>query len=78
MPKRIKKRKGVKRFKVDRIPLDKGGYARHGRDYYGIGQKLYSVYDTVTRQEQELRASSAKAARKLAVEDWEKRGLLKE
>jgi hypothetical protein len=77
MPKRIKKLKGVKRFKVERIPLDKGGYGHYGRKYYGIGP-IYFVLDTVNNQEQELRAPSAKIARARAIEDWEKRGLLKE
>lgn len=30
------------RFTLTRIPIDRQGYARKGRDYYGVGAPLFS------------------------------------
>jgi hypothetical protein len=57
----------TKRFTVERIRLDRGGYTSAGR-YYGTGAPLFSVTDTETDRTTEVRASSAKAARQKVME----------
>jgi hypothetical protein len=57
----------IKRYAVERIWLNSGGYDRRGR-YFGTGAPLYSVTDNETGKETEVRASSAKAARKKVIE----------
>jgi hypothetical protein len=52
----------TKRFTVERIRLDSGGYDSRGR-YFGTGAPLFSVTDNETDKTTEVRAGSAKLAR---------------
>src|SRR5580692_3203591 len=58
------------KISVNRIPLDRRGYARYGR-YYGVGQKLYCVAEESSGIWKEYRAASAKHARILFESDPE-------
>jgi len=57
----------AKRFTVERIRLNSGGYTSSGR-YYGTGAPLFAVTDAETDRTTEVRASSAKAARQQVME----------
>jgi hypothetical protein len=54
----------IKRYPVERIRLDRGGYDRTGR-YWGLGAPLYRVWDNEEERFycQEVRAPNARAAR---------------
>lgn len=56
----------TKRYRVDRVPLNRGGYDPSGR-YYGTGAPLYEVTDTHSGTFQRVRASNAKEARERAL-----------
>jgi hypothetical protein len=47
---------------VEHVRINKGGYDRTGR-YWGIGQKLYRVYDDSGFIDKHVRAPNAKTAR---------------
>jgi hypothetical protein len=60
MPKKSLKKLKAKLF-AEHIRIDRQGYDSNGR-YFGVGQKLYRVYDD-KGFDQYIRASDAKAAR---------------
>lgn len=57
----------AKRFTVERIRLNSGGYTSGGR-YYGTGAPLFAVTDSETDRTTEVRAGSAKEARQKVME----------
>lgn len=57
-----------KRFTVERIRLNSGGYD-HGGRYYGTGAPLFSVHDSETDKTSEVRASCASAARQKVMQE---------
>jgi len=59
-------RRAIKQYEVKLVRLDRGGYDRHGR-YFGVGGKLYQVFDNDSGRSLHVRASSAKKARELAI-----------
>lgn len=61
------------RYMVSRIPLDRGGYTKSGR-YYGTGEKLWDVWDTLENVNLTVRAKDKKTARLLACVDPRKWG----
>lgn len=66
-PKTKRKRK-PQRYVVTRVRLNRGGYDRLGR-YWGIGERLYLVWDSEEHRRKHVRASSAKSARAKALHD---------
>lgn len=56
----------VRRYQVERVYLDRGGYDSSGR-YFGRGAPLYSVYDAEERRYLYVRADSARRARHEAI-----------
>lgn len=53
----------TKRYTVELVHLNKGGYDKHGR-YFGVGQKLYCIYDNELWKHYYVRARSASEARR--------------
>jgi hypothetical protein len=66
----IEKRKAFKhalqQYEVESVRLDRGGYDRSGR-YFGVGPKLYRVFDNDTGKSLHVRAPTARKARELAI-----------
>lgn len=58
----------IKRFPVERMHLDSGGY--HRGHYYGAGAPLFRVDDEDTGKTHVVRARDAKEARSKAIDMW--------
>jgi hypothetical protein len=56
----------IRRYTVERIPLNRGGYDRRGR-YWGVGYALWEVTDNENERAAIVRASSAASARTKAI-----------
>lgn len=56
----------VRRYRVDRIPLNSGGYTSSGRYYGNVrGTSIFDVTDTETNEAVVIRAKDAKEAREM-------------
>ena len=53
----------INKYTIRRIPLDKGGYANHGRKYYGVGAPVYCAEHKETGEQVEFRAADRFQAR---------------
>ena len=58
---------------VELIRIDRQGYDRHGR-YWGVGERLYHIYDDDEVFDTHVRASDSKEAKALAAWELKRRG----
>ena len=56
----------IRRYTVERIPVDRQGYDRRGR-YWGVGERLWHITDNENERDAIVRAPSAAAARTKAI-----------